>query len=182
MLAQEVARKYSHALFLAAKDRNLLDRAYEQLNDLKAYLEMDRTLLNFLEAPQVLDEHKLALVRDVFSNRLDQLFVEFLLVLVEKHRIAFLPEVIDEFARLVEAERGIGRATILTAVSLTDTERSRLTEKLAAKTGLEIVLEERVDPDIIGGVIVILHNEIIDGSVRRGLDVLREQLSKVRVA
>ncbi len=181
MLAQEVARKYSQALFLAAKDRGLIDQAYEQFNDLKAFIESDRTLLDFLTAPQVLDEHKLALVRDVFGNRLELLFVEFLVVLVEKHRVAFLPEVIDEFARLVEAEKGIGRATILTGVSLTEDERSRLAAKLAAKTGLRIVLEERLDPDIVAGLIVILHNEIIDGSVRRGLDLLKDQLSKVRV-
>ncbi len=181
MLAQEVARKYSQALFLASKDHGLIDIAYEQLKDLKTYLETDRTLINFLSAPQVLDEHKLALIRDVFGSRLEQLLVEFLVVLAEKHRTAFLPEVIDEFTRLVEAERGIGRATILTAVPLSEKERSRLTDKLAAKTGLKIVLEERIDPSVIAGMIVILHNEIIDGSVRRSLDMLREQLSQVRV-
>jgi F-type H+-transporting ATPase subunit delta len=181
MLAQEVARKYAQALFLSAKEKGLLDKAYEQFASLKAFLESDPTLLNFLNAPQVLDEHKLALVQKAFGGRLERLFVEFLLVLVRKHRIAFLPEVIDEFTRLVEAEKGIGRVTVISAVPLTEDERQNLTDKLTAKTGLKIVLEEKVDPDILGGMIVILHNEIIDGSVRRGLDLLQEQLAKVKV-
>jgi len=181
MLAQEVARKYSQALFLAAKEKGLIDKAYEQFSDLKAFLETDPTLLNFLNAPQVLDEHKLALVRNVFSTRLERLFVEFLIVLVMKRRICFLVEVIDDFSRLVEAEKGIGRATITTATPLNETERRNLITRLAAKTNLKIELEEKIDTGIMGGMIVILHNEIIDGSVRRELDLLEEQLTKVKV-
>ena len=131
MLVQEVARKYAQALFLSAKEKSLIDTAYEQFSDLKAFLVSDPTLLNFLNAPQVLDEHKLALVQDVFGNRLERLFVEFLMVLVKKHRIAFLPEVIDEFSRLVEAEKGIGRVTVITVVPLSESEKSKLIGKLA---------------------------------------------------
>ncbi len=181
MLAQEVARKYARGLFLAAKEKDLIDKAYEQFTDLKSYLDSDDTLLNFLKAPHVLDEHKLALVRDVFSERIDRLFVELLVVLVVKHRIGFLPDVIDEFTRLVEAEKGIGRATVLTALPLTESERVSLIDRLTAKTDLKIVLEEKIEPDVLGGMIVILHDEIIDGSVRRSLDLLNEQLAKVKV-
>ena len=181
MLAQEVARKYAQALFVAAKEKGLIDKAYEQFNDLKAFIASDSSLLDFLNAPQVLEEHKEAMVRNVFRERIERLFVEFLIVLVEKHRIAFLPEVIDEFTRLVEAEKGIGRATVITATPLNEREKADLVAKLTAKTALKIELEEKIDPDILGGIIVILHNEIIDGSVRRGLDLLEEQLAKVKV-
>ncbi len=181
MLAQEVAKKYANGLFLSVKEKNQIDPAYEQLQDLESFLKGDATLLNFLVAPHVLDEHKLALVRKVFTDRIDRLFVEFIIVLVRKHRIGYLHEIIDEFVRLVEAANGVARVTAITAVSLKDTERVRLAERLAARTGLTIELEERVDPEIIGGMIVILHNEIIDGSIRRGLDLVEENLTKVRV-
>ena len=181
MLVQEVARKYAQALFAAAKEKGLIDEAYEQFADLKAFLASDPSLLDFPKAPQVLEEQKLALVRDVFTERIERLLVEFLVVLVTKHRIPFLPEVIDEFTRLVEAEKGIGRATVITAVALDDAEKDDLVARLTAKTGLKIELEEKVGPDILGGMIVIVHNEIIDGSVRRGLDLLEEQLGKVKV-
>jgi len=182
MLAQEVAKRYAHGLFRSAHDKKLTDKGYEQLADLKAYLASDATLLNFLNAPQVLEENKLKLLRDVFSRRLDRLFVEFLVVLVHKHRARFLPEIIDEFARLVEAEKGVGRVTVITVVALGDKERTRLVERLTAKLKLKIVLEEKIDPRIIGGMIVITHSEIIDGSVRHGLDLIDERLRKVKVA
>ncbi len=182
MIAQEVAKKYAHALFLAARDKGLIDAAYEQLDDLKAFVQKDPTLLRFLSAPQVLEDHKLALVRTAFGPRLERLFVEFLIVLVNKHRVAHLAEIIDEFLRLVEAEKGIGRATVITARPLDEKQRAVLTERLAAKTDLTIQIEEKVDPQILGGMIVIMHNEIIDGSVRHGLDLIEDQLAKVKVS
>ncbi len=181
MLAQEVAKAYAKGLFLSVRERNLGDRAYSELQELRTYLESDPTLLDFLVAPHVLDEHKLALVRDVFTDRVHQLFVELLVVLVKKHRVGHLPGIIDEFVRLVEAKNGVGRATIITAVALTDDEKDKLTARLAARTNLTIQLDPRVDPDIIGGMIVIMHNEIIDGSIRRGIDKVDERLAKVRV-
>ena len=181
MLAQEVAKVYSQGLFQSVSEKGLIDQTFGELTDLQSYLKTDESLLDFLVAPHVLDEHKLAVVRDAFTDRMHLLLVEFLTVLVRKHRVGYLPEIIDEFVRLVEADRGVGRATIITAVPLNDGERGRLTDKLAARSGLTIRLEEKIDPAIIGGMIVILHNEIIDGSLRRGLDLIEEQLGKVRV-
>ncbi|MBU8933673.1 MAG: ATP synthase F1 subunit delta [candidate division Zixibacteria bacterium] len=181
MLAQEVARKYAQALFMAAQSKGLIDAAHEQLEDLRKFIAEDDTLLNFLNAPQVLDENKQALIRTVFGERLEQLFVEFLVVLVDKHRVAHLAEIIDDFIRLVEAEKGIARATVITAKALDEEPRRNLIARLAAKTNLTIQIEEKIDPAIMGGMIVILHNEIIDGSVRYGLEMIEEQLAKVKV-
>ncbi len=182
MLAQQVAKKYAGALFIAAREKGILDAAADQLGSLGELISKDNTLLSFLSAPQVLDENKHSVIRDVFGPRMNRLFVEFLLVLVRKGRVNFLPEVIDEFTRMFEAEMGLGRITVITAVPLNEKERAELVKKMAVKTGLKIILEEKIDPLILGGMILILHNEIIDGSVRRGLVLVENQLTKVRVA
>ena len=181
MLSQEVAKTYANALLLSVVEKGMTDVAYDQFSSLKELISKDTTLVNFLSAPQVLDENKLSLVRNVFSSRMEKLFVEFLIVLVDKNRVNFLPEIIDEFTRLVEVERGIGRVSVITAVALNENERNNLQDKLQKKTNLEIILEEKVDPSILGGMIIILHNEIIDGSVSHGLNAVEEQLAKVRV-
>ncbi len=181
MISRDVARKYARAMFLSSKEKNIMDAAFEQLEDLRQFLSKDRSLLDFLCSPNIEITNKRDTVRSVFGDRFDRLVVEFLLVLVDKNRISHLEEVIDEFIRLVEAEKGIARATIITAVPLTDTEKADLTDRLTTKTGLKVELEERVDKSVLGGMIVILHDEIIDGSVRYGLDLLREKLAKVRV-
>ncbi len=181
MLTQEVSRRYARALFLASSEKGMVDSAFVQMQELLSYVQTEPKLLDYLRSPRVLVDEKVDLVRRTFSSQLDQLFVEFVVVLVNKRRIAFLPDIIDEFIRLVEAQKGIGRITVISAVPLTDSERAKLSEKMALKTGLKIELEEKVDPSIIGGIIVLLHDEIIDGSVKYGLSQMREQLMKVKV-
>jgi F-type H+-transporting ATPase subunit delta len=182
MISQQVAQKYARALFMAAKGRNLIDKAYEQFEVLRQVMQKDRSLLDFLIAPHITDERKLELVNNVFGSRLERLFFEFLLVLMDKHRVQHLPDIIDSFERLVETENGILRATMVTAIAVTADEERNVTARLEARTGKKIKLEKKIDPAILGGMIVIIDDEIIDGSVRHGLKQMQEQLSKVKVA
>ncbi|PWB70432.1 ATP synthase F1 subunit delta [candidate division GN15 bacterium] len=181
MLSREVAHKYAHALFMSAKAKNLLDKADEQFLQLRQLLVSDPTLFNFLNAPQVSDEKKLELVRNVFAGRLERPFVEFLIVLVEKHRTQFLPDIAEELDRMIKAAKGIGKVTVITAIPISPLEEQELIKQLAKKTGLKIELEKKVDRQILGGMITILHDQIIDGSVRHGLSQIQEQLEKVKV-
>jgi F-type H+-transporting ATPase subunit delta len=182
MLAQEVAQKYARALFLSVKQKNLLDQADEQFMALKALLQMDRTLINFLAAPQVTDEKKHALIKTVFESRLERPFLEFLTIVIEKRRINYLPDIVDEFDRLVKAAKGIAKVTVTTAIALNAAEEQGLVEKLVKRTGMKIDLEKIVDPLILGGMIIVMHDQIIDGSVRHGLNQIEELLGKVKVA
>lgn len=182
MIAQEVAKKYAHALLLAVKEKNLIDKASEQFEALKEIVARDKSLINFLTAPQVPEEKKYDLVRTVFGERLERLFVEFLIVLIDKHRIKYLAIIIDEFDRLLKAEKGILKATVISAVKLENKVYDDLVPRLHKKTGLKIELEKKIDPSILGGMIIVMHDEIIDGSVRHGLDLIRDKLERIKVA
>ena len=182
MIAREVAKKYSNALYMAARDKNVVSRIYDELGDLDKVVQSQREFLEFLKSPRNSESDKLAFIASVFTDRVHALLMQFLVVLVEKNRVKFLHEIIDEYNRHVEAERGIGRATVITAMKLTETERKKLIDKLSARLNLKVVLEEELDPKIMGGVIIITHDQIIDGSVRYGLDVMEQTLNKVRVA
>lgn len=162
----------------------MLDTVYEQMNSLNVILKRPegKQLLNFLLAPNVMDDKKESLVRSVIGERTEKLLTEFLIVLLNKHRIAFLGDIIQEFLMLVEEHRKMGRVLVTTAVKLNDSERTNLIQQLEKKTGLKIQLEEKVDPAILGGMILMLKDKIIDGSVRYELSVLRDQLGKVKVA
>ena len=181
MLAQEVAHKYATALFRSVQQRGLTDQAYEQFRQLQQLLQLDTRLLRFLVAPEIPEHTRLETMRRIFETRLDRLFIEFLGVLMEKGRIRYLPEVVDTFLRLVEQAKGIARATVISAVPLSGEEQQRLTDRLAERLGKTILLETRVDAEILGGMIVMVEGEIIDGSLRHGLERFGEQLQRVRV-
>jgi len=181
MIAQEVAQKYASALFMSARDRNLIDQAYDQFGSLARMFESDKSLLTFLSSPRISDEQKHTAIKNVFGLRLDALFVEFLSVLVRKRRARYLPEIIDELNRQVEYEKGITRVTVITAIPLEASEEQGLVPRLQAKSGGTVQLEKKVDPAIMGGMIVVLHDQIIDGSVRHELNLVEENLKKVKV-
>ena len=181
MLAQQVAKKYSGALLELASEHNILDKAWDQYKAVGEFLKKDKTFLDFMSAPQVPDEAKDDLISKAFSMRLEKPLFNFMLFLARKRRIAFLPEIVEEFDRLVKAEKGIARATCITTTRISDAERKRLIENLTRKTSFKIELDEKIDKSIIGGMIIILHNKIIDGSIKYSLDQLRNRLMKVRV-
>jgi len=181
MIVQEVAKKYAHALFLSVKDRGLIDKAYDQLESLHDLVVGDRTLLNFVGSPRISGDEKAAFIRKVFAERLDVLFVEFMLVLVRKRRAAYLPEILDEFIRLVQHHKGINRVTVITAIPMDAKEEQNLTGQLAGKLGGTIELEKKIDAGLLGGAVIVTHDKIVDGSVRHELEELRDELHKLKV-
>ncbi|HUV30921.1 MAG TPA: ATP synthase F1 subunit delta [Acidobacteriota bacterium] len=181
MLSPEVSRRYARALFLSLKERRLIEEAHRQLEALKEVVERDRSLLSLLSGPRISVDEKTTLVRSVFTKRLPELLVEFLVVLIRKRRINYLPGIIDELTRLVEWEKGISRAVVIAASPVAPADAEALVRKLEARTGNTILVESKVDPSILGGMIVMLDHEVIDGSVRRSLNDLKEQLTRLRV-
>jgi F-type H+-transporting ATPase subunit delta len=181
MLAQQIAKKYGRALFELAKERNLVDQAWEQFNALSAYFRADTTFLDFVTAPQIGDGDKADLVKKVFEPRLERIFYEYIQMLVAKHRIHYLPEIIEEFDRLVRADRGMARAVCITTAPISEAQRRQLIERLSKKTNLKIELEEKIDKAIIGGMVVIIQDQILDSSIKYALTLLRNRLMKVKV-
>lgn len=182
MMSREVAKKYANALYLAGQEKNIISEVYEQLTQLDQVVHSERAFLEFLKSPRNTEKDKKSFVQNVLQKRVHAIVVQFLNILLEKNRIKYLREIIDEFNRLVEAERGIGRATVISAAPLTDSEKRELTNKLSSKLKLKIKLETEIDPSLMGGAIIFTHDQIIDGSVKHGLELLEQSLNKVRVA
>lgn len=181
MTREIVARKYAHGLFAAGDQQNELDHLYDEAESLLAYLRQERKLLSFLTAPQIRDQDKEAVVRQTFAKRVSKTFLSFLLILVQKHRIDHLDDILDKFIAMVKERRGILPTKVLSAIPLTGEQRDKLAAKLAAKTGKKIELTVVEDPALIGGLMVILGNQVIDYSIRNYLRELREQLLALKV-
>lgn len=160
----------------------MLAQAEQELGQLDALLKADPTLMRILQAPDILDREKEELLRRVFTGRLTPVFVDFIQLLLDKHRIGYLHGIIEHFLGLAAETQGRLTARVTTAVTLTDDERTSLKEQLQTKTAKSIKLEETVDPRLVGGVIVVLKDQIIDGSVRHQLSMLRDELMKATTA
>jgi len=181
MLAAEVAKRYAQGLFLLAQEKNALDQVAAEMKDLDELLQEDDTLLDFLAAPQVRDQDKFSVLRSVFSGKVSRMLEEFLTLVVAKRRNPYIHEIAEAFEELVLDHNGFVKSQIITAVTLSRGETDKMQEKLEAKSGKKVMIVTKVDPSIIGGVIVILGDQIIDKSIRHQLELLRDQLKALKV-
>lgn len=181
MIGAQVAKKYGTALFRVARKMNQIEEFFNDLRAIREYVKSDDKFLSFVRAPQIADADKAEVIKAAFFTRVLRPVYEFLVVLNQKRRLSFLTEIVDYYEQLYLAEIGVVKAMITTAISLPGESLSSLTARLEKLTGKKVQAETRVDPEIIGGVVVVLHNQIIDSSLRYQLQLLKERLMALKV-
>jgi F-type H+-transporting ATPase subunit delta len=147
--------------------------------DLTAVADAYRTVRQFraiLSDPNLAEDTKKKALNGVFKSRISETTLSFLNLLVDKRRITLLPEIQREFDRLALQVQNIARATAVTAVPLNPAEIKSLTKSLEERTGKTIELVTEVDPAVLGGVLVRIGDNVIDGTVKGNLDRLRARL------
>ncbi len=181
MIAAEVAKRYAHGLFLLALEKNSIDLLSEEMKQLDIILRTEKSLLNFLAAPQVRDQDKFAALHTILSGKVSRMLEEFILLIVSKRRDSYLHEIAEAFEEMVLEHKGFVKTRVVTAVPILEKEKKALVARLEARSGKKVRLFVEVDPSIIGGVIVFLGNQIMDKSIRHQLDLLRNELQAVKV-
>ena len=176
-----LARRYAQALFDLAKEREVVDLIDDQYEGVLGILEENRPLLEFLGTPRVSPEKKQDLVKSVFADRLEPALLQFLLLIRRRGRFGLVREIAREYHKLVMLDRNATGAMVTTAVALSADERRNLQSVLQKRTGQSVELHEKVDPSIIGGVVVQMGGHVYDDSIRHHLQQLRDDLRKVPV-
>jgi F-type H+-transporting ATPase subunit delta len=175
VLKGAIARRYAEAAFELGVERQSLDR---WLNDLRAIADYlgARQLTFILSEPNIQFDRKEQVVRDLLQDKVQKDTLGLALLIVERHHVEGVKMVRDEFERLYDDYRGQAHAELTTATPLDDDLREQVRADLQRVTGKRIILHERVDPTILGGAIARVGDTLIDGSVRRKLSLLRQQI------
>lgn len=176
-----LAERYAAALFALAQEKGAVEPVAADVAGLVELFDRDSTLEDFLLAPHVLDEQKEELARTALSGKVLPTFLDFLLLLLDRHRFDQFRAIARRYQELMEEDQGILRAQVVTVVDLPPVEALRLKAKLEQKTKKKILLKPVVDPEILGGMIVKLKHQIIDRSIAQQLVELKEQLLAVKV-
>lgn len=177
-----IAKKYAQALLELGHEQNILDILYEELKAVTGILSQEKDLQRILYHPQISSEQKKEIWQKLLQGKSHQLTLNFLLLLAERKRDEFLLEIFQEFESAIREERKISLAEVTTAVELDDDQKGKLLEKLVKMTGKEkIELETKVDPRIIGGIIVKVGNVLIDDSIVKHLTSLRKKTKEIQL-
>ena len=169
------ARRYAEAAFQVAQRDGAVDvwrRELEAAAVIAGQAAIGRTLAN----PAIALEIRSAAVETTFGRVASRPVTNLILLMLRRGRIQDLPRVADEFRRLDNAHQGITIATATAAAPLSADEVAALTQRLESSTGGRIELDVKVDPGLLGGLVVQVGDRLIDGSVRGRLERLRNQL------
>jgi F-type H+-transporting ATPase subunit delta len=176
---EEIAEVYARALFEVAKEHDVLDEIRDELNEFTDALEDEdnRELRLFFFSPYFSSEEKKDAVEKVVDDA-DERFVNFLKLLAERHRLPVLPRIRRRLESLWAEENRLLPVTVTAAVELDDELVKGIGRRIEEQTGRRVELSSKVDPDVLGGLVVRVGNMVLDASVRNRLEKIRKQVAR----
>ena len=167
IVVSKVAEPYAEALLDLAKSNDSLKETTNDVNIVSQFLANSNDLKKFLANPLITRDAKKNVVKDILGEQIDPNTLKFIMLLVDRNRIAFLDGVAQKFLELSYKQESIEVAKVISSVQLSAQQQKNLAEKLKVITGAkQIKLALKVDPQLIGGFTVEIGSKFIDTSIK----------------
>ena len=175
-LAKQIVGAYAGVLFDAAAAADVVDDVNMQMDAAVRLVRSHAPLRDALRDDAASGADRATQVKNVFAG-LHPVLVDTLAVMAERGNFDLLSSVVERYGIVAEEKRGIVAVDVTTAVALSEALRESITIKLAADLGKGVVLREKVDPSIIGGIVFSAHGQRVDASIASQLENARVVLS-----
>ncbi|MFP4092813.1 MAG: ATP synthase F1 subunit delta [Cyclobacteriaceae bacterium] len=177
MANSRVAARYAKSLLDLANERNMLDEVYKDMLYFQQVSKQNRDLLLMLRNPIINHDKKKAVLYAIFQGKVTASTLAVFDIITRKNREKVLPELAESFVIQYRQYKGIDKATVTTPFPLTDSMRAEFMRMITTKTGRKVDLEEKVDPELIGGFVLKIGDQQMDNSVKGKLSALRYEFS-----
>jgi F-type H+-transporting ATPase subunit delta len=174
---EEIAQVYARALFEVAQEHDKLDLVREQLGQFADALNESADLRVFFFSPYFSTEEKKDGLHKALTDA-DPAIVNFLETLLERHRMPVIFRIRDEYGRLWDRENKLLPVEVTSAVDLDEATVKSIGERIGEQTGQRVELTSKVDPGILGGIVLRVGNSILDASIKHRLDQLRKHVAQ----
>jgi F-type H+-transporting ATPase subunit delta len=176
-----VSGRYASALFSLAQDNRQTEAVAEALARFDGLIAESPDLERMVRSPVFSAAEQLKALDVILANAgIEGIADNFIRLVTTKRRLFFIREMIADYRKLYDTSRGVARAEVTSAAPLTDANVSALKDSLrAASGGREVALDMKVDPSIIGGLIVKLGSRMVDGSLKTKLNAIRLAMKEV---
>jgi F-type H+-transporting ATPase subunit delta len=178
MATARVAARYAKALLSLAQERKEMDVVGRDLDLLSALFRDSRDLVLLLQSPIIKSDKKQAVLDAVLQDHLGELVSSYLRILVNKGREGLVVDMVAEGQSQLRALRNIQSVSVTTAFPLTDSLRDQIMAQVAKVHKGDVDLTETVDPEILGGYMLKMGDQMIDASVKRHLRTLGRELTE----
>jgi F-type H+-transporting ATPase subunit delta len=174
---EEIAQVYARSLFEVAKEHDKLDVVREQLGEIADAVAESHDLQVFFFSPYLSTDEKVEGLHRALTDA-DEAVVNFVELLIEKHRMPALFRIRREFDALWEEENRLLPVQVTSAIELDESTVRQIGDAIGEQTGRRIELTSEVDPGILGGIVLRVGNSILDASIRNRLEKLRKQVAR----
>lgn len=175
MLKGAIGRRYAGAIFDIARKQNTIDRTLEDVQGI-ARLFSKRTLAYLLNEPKIPVKRKEDVLRQALKDRVLPTSLNLALLVVQRELVEVMPNIARELEQLVLNYKNQAVAEVTTAAPMDERQLNQVKQALERRTHKTIIMQTKVQPEILGGVIARVGDQVIDGSVRQRLSALRQQL------
>ena len=176
MRDETVAKNYAETLLEVADRNEGLEIFGDGIEMVARFLDENQNFRMFLETPRISVSQKKEVIQSVFSDKLPVMLINFLVVVLDKRRQRILGDIAREYQILLDQRLNRMRIEVTVARSMDASYQTELQDKLTTLIGCQAISDIRVDPMILGGIIVRAGDMIYDGSLRRKLDGMRRKL------
>jgi F-type H+-transporting ATPase subunit delta len=173
----ELAAVYARSLFEVAREHAKLDELREQLSQFADALDSNRQLAVFFFSPYFSTQEKQQALGRILDGA-DELFLNFLELLIENHRMPVIFRTREQFEHMWERENQLLPVDITSAIELDQATTESLGRRIGERAGRKVRLAAHVDPDILGGIVLRVGNSILDASIRNRLEQLRRHVAQ----
>ena len=172
----KIAKRYARAIFDIASE----DQSYDDwLNKLKLISDTraEVNFANVLNSTKLSFSKKMNLIDDVFSNKLNKLQLNFLKLLTKNQSFFIIQDIYKQFLGLVEKRNNLIRVTVTSPYQISDDLKNQILNLVNDISGADSIIEEKIDSELIGGVVIRLGDTVIDGSIKNKVKQLRRELA-----
>jgi F-type H+-transporting ATPase subunit delta len=173
----QVASRYAKSLIDLAQEQNALEDIKADIETFVNVLKQNPQLSAILKNPIIGPDKKLGILSSLFAARFHAVVLSFFKIVVSKGRSEILPATAREFMNEYNRRKGVLKATVTSAAALSANSLSELTAAVASATGKEVVLDTRVDADLIGGFVLKVGDKQLDTSIAGQLSRLKKELA-----
>ena len=172
MYEADIAKRYAEAVYGVAKEKDKVKEIYDMLNSLMELYINDLEFRNFMLHPLIENSEKKDFLGKIFTDA-DDITMNIIDYLVDKDRIEIIRYIVSEYLKLYYLENNEVEVTGIFSKELSEEQYDLLKNKLEKKVGKKIILKIEVNKDIIGGGIVKMGDQIIDGSIKRQIENIK---------
>jgi F-type H+-transporting ATPase subunit delta len=181
-MAKLISKTYGDALFELAIEENKIDILLEEIEQLQDILAQNEDFGKLMNHPKILKEEKIQVAKNVFEGRISNELLGFLTIIISKDRYKDIDEILAYFIAEVKKFKGIGIATVTTAVPLREDQCKKIEQKLLDTTEYKSMeMHYKLDESLIGGMVIRIGDRVVDSSISTKLNELQRDLLKVQV-